>query len=192
MNENRYSATKLADFFNYVISKGLMNKGTANSRKIASAKILESLDAQEINDLRDLNREEAFQRFVNLRGKDYSPQSLSVYKSRFISALDDFLTWVEDPVNFRPSGASRQTRQTKKPLTKLTDSESPSPEQQIAPAEPQSSDAGLTDLLNLPIPLRKGVIVKIHGLPNDLTQDEANKIAAIVSAYAAPITEKPN
>ena len=34
-----------------------------------------------------------------------------------------------------------------------------------------------------PIPLRDGVIVRVQGLPIDLTPAEANKIGAVIMAY---------
>jgi site-specific recombinase XerC len=190
MTASLYSANKLNEFFDYVISKGLMNKETANSRKIASSKILDILEDDEKSDLRQLDRDQAFQRFVNLRGRDYNPQSLSVYKSRFSAALDDFIAWVSDPVSFKPSTQTRASKNVKK-LESRERRQTVSLEEvekrleqppQTGNQEPPSSEH-----LSLPIPLRRGVVVKIQGLPNDLTPDEAKKISAIISAYAQPI-----
>lgn len=192
MSDSRYSATKLVEFFDYVIIKGLMNKETANSRKIASAKILEVLDEQERSDLRQLDIEDAFQRFVHLKGKGYSPQSLSVYRSRFSAAISDFIAWVGDPLNYRSATATRATKKTIRTDGKERQAgvSRKSPERPSIPVQPPV-DLGLTDHLSLPIPLRKGVVVKISGLPSDLTPDEAKKIAAIVGAYAVVVEDKP-
>lgn len=43
----------------------------------------------------------------------------------------------------------------------------------------------------LNIPLREDLIVRIHGLPFDITLAEAKKIAAVITAYADEEPEKP-
>lgn len=39
------------------------------------------------------------------------------------------------------------------------------------------------------IPIRPDVAVRIHGIPHDLTAEEANRIAAVVLAYGMPERE---
>jgi len=43
----------------------------------------------------------------------------------------------------------------------------------------------------LPIPIRDGLIVHIHGMPLDMTVEEANKIVRVVMALVNP-TNKGN
>ncbi len=182
--DDGYSAQKLIEFLDFLISKGLMNKETANSRKVSSTKILEILDESEKSDLRTLDVDKVFNRFINIKGKDYNPLSLKVYKARFSSALNDFLSWKTNPVSFKPSGSTRTSRTKPSEVKERTNGNI------SRPVGSQSNESKLADAVNtpdhlsLPIPLRKGVIVKVLGLPNDLTPDEAKKIAAIVSAYA--------
>lgn len=38
----------------------------------------------------------------------------------------------------------------------------------------------------LPIPIRRDVVVRVQGLPLDLTRAEADRLGAIVMAMAAP------
>ena len=38
----------------------------------------------------------------------------------------------------------------------------------------------------LPVMIREGVSVAVYGLPLDLTQKEAEKVAAIIMAHATP------
>jgi hypothetical protein len=38
----------------------------------------------------------------------------------------------------------------------------------------------------LPIPIRADLTVRVHGLPFDLTQAEARKVAAVIQAMAVP------
>ncbi len=196
MNASKSSAESLLAFFDYLIGKGLMNKETAASRRVATTKIIDILDEAEKGDLSTIDRDQVFNRFVNLRGKDYSPQSLSVYKSRFGAALDDFLAWTSDPVGFRPSVATKGTKQQKR----IEPRERSAPENrgdkagqartEAAGARPESNVQNSGEHLTIPIPLRRGLVVKVHGLPLDLTQDEARKIGAVINAYAVTIGEE--
>ena len=46
-------------------------------------------------------------RFQRLHGRDYTPASLTSYKSRLRSALDDFLSYLSNPLAFRPGVQTR-------------------------------------------------------------------------------------
>lgn len=187
MSADKFSAVKLNEFWEYVIEKGLMNKQTAISRKTASQKVLELLDESERQDLRALDREHAFVRFQNIAGKRYSPSSLTVYRSRFNASLDDFLSYAANPSGFKSNTTKSNgkvrgegTKQNAKRVAASAEKESSST-QSTLDLSPSS------DNLTLPIPLRPGVVVKIFGLPSDLSEDEAKKISGVVSAYAYPV-----
>jgi hypothetical protein len=184
MSADRYSAAKLSEFWDYVIEKGLMNKETATSRKTASQKVLESLDEAERQDLRALDREQAFLRFQNIAGKRYSPSSLTVYRSRFYASLDDFLSYVANPSGFKPNTV-KSNGKAKGEGTKQTKRRPAAIEKESTPVHLPTFDLTASpDNLTLPIPLRPGVAVKIFGLPFDLSEAEAKKICGVVSAYA--------
>lgn len=183
MSADKFSAAKLSEFWDYVIEKGLMNKETANSRKTASQKVLESLDEAERQDLRALDREHAFLRFQNISGKRYSPSSLTVYRSRFNASLDDFLSYVANPPGFKPNTA-KSNGKAKSEGAKQNRKRSAATEKENIPTPTAPDLATSSDNLTLPIPLRPGVVVKIFGLPSDLSEDEAKKISGVVSAYA--------
>lgn len=190
MDTGQFSYDALMKFMDWVIDKGLGNKQTTSSRKTAAQKVLGALDPSEREDLRELDREAAFARFQNLNHSKYTPDSLKVYRSRFSLALDDFLSHANDPSAFKPSAGAnrgtngkaknsgRQPRSKSKPTQALTSTSASTSEG--AAASSQIPDSQLT----LPIPLRSNLMVKIFGLPADLTQDEARKICAVVSAYA--------
>lgn len=183
MSADKYSAAKLSDFWAYVIDKGLMNKETATSRKIAAQKVLSELDESERQDLRSLDRDQAFLRFQNIAGKKYSPSSLTVYRSRFNSSLDDFFSYVGNPSGFKPN-ISKGNGKTKGEGGKLKIKSAPKSGVVEGPILASHEHQGTADNLTLPIPLRPGVVVKIFGLPSDLTEDEAKKISGVVNAYA--------
>lgn len=178
MSVDRYSAHKFVEFWGYVIAKGLMNRETATSRKIAAQKVLAIASEEERQDLRSLDRDGVFVRFENLEGKKYSPQSLRVYRSRFNTALDDFIKWSENP-----SGSFKSPPRVK-PSTDKKSGKPKKPDSQPRALPSVAENVLGTENLTLPIPIRAGVVVKIFGLPVDLATEEAEKIAGVIKAYA--------
>lgn len=190
MADKDYSLQALNGFIDYLANKHLLNKNTAQSRKGAANKILSVLDDQEASDLREIDLESVFTRFANKAGKDYKPDSLMVYRSRLSSALTDFFSYVENPAQFRPAVKSNGTGSTKKsakPAKSVRKADErpaenkPAVDFQSPHQTPQSSAPGS---VNVPVPLREGITVQITGLPADLTEAEATRLAAIIKAYA--------
>ena len=90
-------------FLEYLEKKGLMAPATARARKAALSMVLGILDPQEAQDVTSINFDDVMNRFQNLQGKTYTPESLRAYKSRARSALDDFASYVENPLAFKPN-----------------------------------------------------------------------------------------
>lgn len=189
MSADKYSVTKFVEFCDYLGEKNLMAPETARARKVSALKILDVLDPAEQQDLRSLDRELVFHRFQNRAANMYSPSSLSVYRSRFNAAVDDFLRFAENPSAFRPNflKSTVTTKNDAVPSKKLAKSN----KKRAVQAAPTSPELGGNPLgtvaqesLTLPIPIRPGVVVKIFGLPYDLSDDEARKINAIIGGYA--------
>jgi hypothetical protein len=182
MNTKDYSLDAFNRFMDSASKKGLYNKNTAQSRKAAANKVLGVLDESELVDLRSIDTDSVFDRFQNKEGSSYTPDSLQVYKSRLKSALADFLTWVENPAAFRPSGSqkskgngSRTAPERAKPAA------SPATFSVQPPAVPHHDSP---QNLIIPVPLREGLTVRISNIPADLTEAEATRLAAILKAYA--------
>lgn len=179
-----YSLDALNRFLDYAANKGLLKRNTAVSRKQAANKILSILEPQENNDLREVDVQHAFDRFVNLQGTEFKPESLQVYQSRLKSALGDFFAYVENPAAFKPTGVQRTTNPNGKGSAAKEERKRPNNRQPQEPREPQASHE--EKQLVIPVPLRAGLTVRIHNVPPDLTNQEAEKLAAIVRAYAMP------
>jgi hypothetical protein len=169
-----------------VAQKGLMAPATARARKAAVSKVLAILDDQEAEDVTALNIDDVMSRFAHLQGRGYNPQSLVTYKSWLKSALEDFSSYISNPLAFRPNVQSRERRPAQAkaaPGVNKAPAEIPSPEPQprtVAMAGPMSNSI-------LPIPIRSDLTIYIQGLPFDLTDAEAKKIAGVVQAMATPI-----
>lgn len=176
----KLSRTALLEFMDYLSNKGLMNQTTAASRKAAANKVLGILDENEASDISKLDLDEVMSRFHNLAGANYTPDSLSTYKSRVKSAIDDFLRYQKDPLNFRPAAPSAPRRTERvKPPSAGEGAPRHEPHPKTAVEEPPAA------VNILPIPIRPDLTIKIQGLPFDLTAVEANKIANVIKAMAA-------
>lgn len=179
MVDKDYSLTALNQFCDHASDKGLLKKNTAQSRKAAANKVFSILDASEASDLRNIDVDAVFDRFQNLQGMQYKPDSLQVYLSRTKTALADFIAFVDNPSGFKSSAANRMKPSPKTEKTnKIQPVNSASPERDAEQHEAKH--------LAVPVPLREGLIVKIMNLPADLSASEAERLAAIIKAYAIP------
>ena len=182
--DNNKSREALIEFLDYLAQKGLMAPATVQARKASVNTVLGILDNQEAHDVSAINLDAVMDRFTNLQGKAYNPQSLRTYKSRVKSALDDFLRYVENPLAFKPKVQVRER--------KLTTAKSPSGEGTKTSDGPmaevqRSSTAAVAGPMAssiLPIPIRADLTIYIQGLPFDLSEAEAKKIANVVQAMA--------
>jgi hypothetical protein len=179
MNATTNSQTDLIAFLDYLSDKGLMNAQTAGGRKAAVKTLFSALDASETADVTTLNLDEVAMRFLNKRGGEFKPDSVKVYKSRVSNAIEDFKKYRADPLNFKVA-------LTPKPVAKTEKSPSPSKDQPLG-GQPQPQP--ITPFVSpseivFPIPIRPNVIVKILGLPSDLSPQEATRIANVIHALA--------
>lgn len=175
------SRQDVLEFLDYLGQKGLMSKSSVAARKAAVSKILGILDKDEASDVTTIDFDEVVNRFGHLQGKGYTPQSLSTYRSRAKSALDDFASYLENPLAFKPSVQSRERKSlSSKHLPKSTEDLIAEPSKQ-----PVSTVAGPMSSSILPIPIRADLTVYVQGLPFDLTVTEAKKIAGVIQAMAA-------
>ena len=175
-----YSRTAVLEFLDYLSRKGLMNRTTAAARKAAVNKVLGILDQSEAADVSRLDIDEVMSRFHHLAGPKYTPASLSAYKGRVTSAIDDFLRYQKDPLNFKPAIQTPKHR-SERPKTVVGGE---------APARPERNPKNIVEAppsaVNIiPIPIRPDLTIKIQGLPFDLTTAEANKIANVIKAMAS-------
>lgn len=180
MPQNR-SRADLVRFLDYTGEKGLVPPATAAARRTAATKVLAVLSDEEAFDVIQIDLNDVMSRFDNLNRHQFTPESLQTYRSRLKTALRDFQSYCENPVSFKPLGASR-TR-LKAPSDRPKSSAQPPRANLIVQNElPVSTD--LPNVAVLPIPLRQSLTVRVVGLPFDLTPNEARKIANIILAHA--------
>ena len=182
--DGKRSREAALEFLEYLAQKGLMAPATARARKAAVNAVLGIPDDQEAQDVTTLNLDDVMSRFGHLQGKEYTPQSLVTYKSRVKSALDDFASYVDNPLAFKPSLQGRERKPASgKTAPSATRNDSGGPGSEVprhstpAMARPMANNI-------LPIPIRADLTIHIQGLPFDLTEAEAKKIAGVIQAMA--------
>ena len=174
---SEYSSEAVLDFLDYGASKGLFNKSTAGAKKIAVERVFEIADPSEAADVRTVDLSSLMTRFINVSGSGFKPESLASYQSRAKSAIEDFVSWKQNPMGFRTS--RRGTPKKAKPsqaqsASKVLD----------RPIQATNVEAPKVSTLSLPIPIRADLTVYVNGVPFDLTKAEATKIANVVLAMA--------
>lgn len=175
-----YSRDALLEFLDYLGEKGIVNKNTAQSRKAACGKILGILDDNEAEDLRAIDINDVAARFNNLYGLKYTSKSLTVYRSRVSTALKHFFKYKENPANFSIDSVGSNPKIIKKPKRVVENSGGSEPER---PSEKQVTFSQI-ETLNIPVALRPKCIIQLNGIPTDMTEAEAKKIANVVMAMA--------
>lgn len=174
------SREELLNFLDYLAEKGLMSPVTARSRKASANRVLSILSDEEAADITNLDIDQIMARFSNLEGRKYTPESLMTYKSRVKSAVEDFGAYLSNPLSFRPGAQPRDRRSAG---NKLRREVSPRPTG-TEPTHSEKEPAAAANILN--IPLRSDLIVRIQGLPFDITPAEAKKISNVILAMALP------
>lgn len=178
---SEYSEAELISFLDYLANKNLLNTSTVSARKAASIKILSAVDEDEKADLRILDRDQLFHRFANKYGKDFTPESLVTYKSRYNLALNHFLEYKQNPAAFK-IGNSKKTIKDSNAGKKSTSKKSPPLSQEkFTNSVPNGALEQKTYVLQIPI--SDGRLIEIRNLPMDLNELDAKKIAGIITAH---------
>lgn len=176
--------SKVMDFVNYAIDKGLVNANTGGGWKSAAMRILE--DFADDDDLVGIDVPSEVLRYNNRHPGVLSPDSLNQYQKRVITILAEFTKWQNSPTTYRGILRGQVTSKNdngKKDSKKSPLKQLPAPEAPVPPPEPpQHRLTAVTDSsLMMPFPLRSNFIVQII-VPRDMTKDEASRLCTFISA----------
>lgn len=164
-------------FLDWNSEKGMMAPATVQARKAAVGKVFGVLAPDELEDVTALDLDSVMARFHNLQGRNYTPDSLVTYKSRVRSTLDDFVAYLQNPLGYKPSAPNRERRPRAQNSNKGA--------QTNARASNTAGDTnGASNIL--PIQVRPDLVVRIQGIPFDLSETEARRIANVILAMANP------
>lgn len=173
----------LVAFLEYLKAKGLMKSTTSDSYRAAVSKVLEIDEDWEKLNIRHLDVEEHLRRFETLSGSNYTPGSLSTYKTRFSRSVEMYLDYLESPSSFRPRLQPRRTRSTLQ--------ETPGNESKAENASPQSTVRSTVDLIEYPFPLTTGDTAYLR-LPRNLSSVDVERLSAFLRSIAIEIELIPD
>jgi hypothetical protein len=174
-----FSKNAVMKFLDTVVAKGLMNANTAGGLKAACSRILDDLAATD--DVRGVDVNTAVIRYNNRNPGALSPNSLAEYQRRVSRAISDFVSWVENPANFKPRtrGASGKNGLKAENASKQR-AAAAHPDTPIHAASPAPTSTGLP----LSYPLRPDFLAQVV-IPRDLTAEEARRLGAFLLTLAA-------
>lgn len=176
-----YSSEGLLAFLREATLAGRMAPALARSRRAAARVLFAELSESEAADLRQMNIDALKSRFLDIQGDGLRSEVVELYAERLRGALDDYFRFVEAPDSFfskaaRPQAPSPRNKQSTK-----------SSEERALETVRLSAPRQRPDVI--PIPLKQGRVVYLHGIPADLTPKEASKISRVVEALASDAEE---
>jgi hypothetical protein len=167
------------EHWSWAAEKGLMNKNTASGLRAAVSQVIKSLDNWQTVDVKNLDVEQTLTKFQNLSGKKFKPQVLATYKRRFRLAISSYLSYLEDPGNWKPRTVERQPRGAN------NGGKEPNATTEVPVTGRTLPSVGLVDY---PFPLREGQNVRLV-LPRDLKAAEVKRLAAFMATLTVDYKE---
>jgi hypothetical protein len=173
---NKFSLNNLLEFLDNAVKWGHMNRNTANAQKAACSQVLNILDISEKSDVRTLDMESVFKRYVNLNPGKIKPDSLKTYRSRVEKAVEAFLEYQKDPTNWKPTFQQRKRLQRTDAAGEIKN-----------PLSSTGPDM-FTKTLSVPFPIREDLTIMISNIPRDFKVSEAKRLAVFLEALAIDFT----
>lgn len=158
--------SEILNFFVFAEEKGLLKSNTARSNKAVVMRVCSVLDEDEQNHMSQLTPDEIYQRFKTKYAADLSVESLRVYKSRFLSAIEIFKEW----------------QQQESTHEHIEENQEETPNLLIDQYKKFGNLKRLV-LTEVPVAMGDGSVVKIINLPQDLSFKEAERLKRIIDAY---------
>ena len=194
------SKVGLIAFADMMTTKGWINPNTGAGYKAALNKILGHVADDE--NVRSLDVKTLILRYNNLHPGELSPASLKQYEKRVSLMIAYFISWKEDPTNFKPPARQLAGEKPEK-VSKPSKSSTPEPKRvssslavvAMAPDAQKASEneqqqranganwGGTTPNLSLPFPIRPDYLAQIV-IPRDMTKDEATRLCTFIQALA--------
>lgn len=183
-NTSNTSGKDFLEFWKRAVEKGELKPSTARTIRISCEQILQCTENWETLDIRMLNAEDAFRRFVNKRGRDLKSASLASYKNRLKNGIDMFLDYAKDPAAWKPRMKSRTPGQEKKEPQKTVsdDTINDTPQSPLAMQE-QPKSLPAAPFIEYPFPLREGQLAYLK-LPTNLKLFDVKRLTIYLNSLA--------
>lgn len=176
---SEYALEKVVEFLGYAGEKGLIKASTAQGYRVALSKLEDSFSDQERADIRAVDTESVFQRFLNRNGAKLTPGTLREYRRRLRTSIDEFLKWKADPTAYKPKGRSSSPKRESD--VGQSGGEEGKSTGSIAGDRPHPPVG--SGILDIPFPLRPDFVATIQ-IPRDMKRIEAERLAAFVRTLA--------
>lgn len=198
MIEPTFTKAELLSFIESSTVSGQVNTHTGNAWKAASTKVLSEL--ADTDSVQGYDTLAAIHRYANRNPGEVAGDSLKKYEQRTRSAIEQFIAWKKDPLNYKPPSrglalttatpAKKVIRRTLPAKTAATPTPAPAPAANgvVHPLTPPPN----LQIASLPvqIPIRGGKFIVQLSIPVDLTTEEANRITTVIQAFGqAPSPE---
>jgi hypothetical protein len=128
---------------------------------------------------------DTLRRWETKRKGDFSPGSLTTYKTRFRRAIEEYGKWYENPSGYRPDAKqrSRTPVRTGRNGGSVAPAGTETAETQTTPTFTSAIAPKTTPVLTYPFPLRPGVLARLE-LPSDLNKRESKRLCAFIDSLA--------
>jgi len=184
----QFTKANLNQFLEMSIHKGLVNTNTGGAWKAAVNKILGDLGDDQ--DVQGLDVHDAVIRYNNKFPGDLTPESLKKYEQRAGTAIEQFIKYKTDPLNYRSPSRGIKTanggKSDVKPKKRVAAELAKVPV--IPPAHAPVVNPGGEVLgkqrdsgLQIPFPLRPDFVAQVH-IPSSLTTEEAKRLSVFILA----------
>lgn len=177
------STDDLLSFLQQACDSGLMPAATAQALMVACRNVFDVLRKSEQGDVGVLDVDDAISRFTNKRGKDFNPASVKEYGRRVRRAVELFLAWRRDPASVKVR--TRTSASSSGHPVHLPGDAAQSATRHVF-EYPQTETITATSIGNYQtsFPLRPGHLITLSNIPQDLTRQEADRIAAFIGMLA--------
>jgi hypothetical protein len=170
------SGQALVEFWKNKGTTGDVNPNTAQAMKAACSTVMSVEKDWQTLDVKTLDTDAVFRRFVNKNSGKFKQGSLQAYARRWPQAVKSFLEYASDPTNWKPPAADKPVLKKKSGGADDHADESTA-EITIRAASPA------TGLIDYPFPLRAGRPVYLR-LPADLTAPEVKRLTTFLNSLA--------
>ncbi|EOE6859494.1 hypothetical protein ACKS2O_001937 [Cronobacter dublinensis] len=162
-----YSFNSFSKFLNTLDTLNGINDHTQKNLKRVE-KFITAADPTTV-DVRKLDAEEVLRKHISMIGSNVSDTSFNSYKSFFQQAVKLFTQYVDDDDEMKINNSYQAGRVKANPNEVIDNT---------------ATQTTTVSVFELPIPLRKDLIVVLTDLPRDLSKEEARRISRIIESYA--------
>jgi len=180
-----HSSDALLGFLQHASDRGLMPATTAQALKVACRNVFATLSDAETVDVRALDVEAVIGRFTDQRADDFNPTTVTEYARRVRRAVELFLSWRSNPASLTVRTRATNSHKPTPPVT-VHDALVSDARHDYQYAYPIGDVAGSTSPggYQTSVPLRAGQLVTLSNVPQDLTVQEAERLASFVRMLA--------